>query len=63
MSNTLVRLMGSIPACAGETYGVEYSGTADGVHPRVCGGNGNLYEAHMNQMGPSPRVRGKHARM
>ena len=52
---------GSIPACAGETVYQECHLPSSGVHPRVCGGNAPGWFVALATVGPSPRVRGKHA--
>ena len=49
----------SIPACAGETFPSVSSRRGVGVHPRVCGGNGESVIRLIVGPGPSPRVRGK----
>ena len=51
----------SIPACAGETQACSQVHGASPVHPRVCGGNAASAPARLPHLGPSPRVRGKHA--
>ena len=50
---------GSIPACAGETWGVPSIFSRLGVYPRLCGGNRLLSELDMPMLGLSPLVRGK----
>ena len=50
---------GSIPASAGETTSRKPSALGRRVHPRECGGNGNLVGRKEGIRGPSPRVRGK----
>ena len=59
--NTLLatgRLVGSIPACAGEPQ-VSTSGyLPPAVYPRVCGGTGRQQGVHPADTGLSPRVRG-----
>ena len=54
-------VMGSIPACAGET--VIYFGIMrrHGVYPRLCGGNSFEVFADVLNGGLSPLVRGKRA--
>ncbi len=51
--------IGSIPACAGETWGVPSIFSRLGVYPRLCGGNRLLSELDMPMLGLSPLVRGK----
>ena len=50
---------GSIPAPAGETRMRVVCSTFIAVHPRACGGNGELVQGCLNVGGPSPRLRGK----
>ena len=52
---------GPIPACAGETTNTPLQGAARRAHPRVCGGNHAALCAIADDVGPSPRVRGKQA--
>ena len=52
----------SIPACAGETYLLDYLSALDGVYPRVCGGNTHWTAPLTWATGLSPRVRGKPGR-
>ena len=49
---------GTIPACAGEPHGRGGRDSAQGDHPRVCGGTGISEGGGARRMGPSPRVRG-----
>ena len=51
--------MGSIPACAGETFGYSWRWGWQRVYPRVCGGNIVPSAKRLRQWGLSPRVRGK----
>ena len=48
----------SIPACAGEPVCYQYTATANGVYPRVCGGTSALCATRAAPPGLSPRVRG-----
>ena len=52
-------LVGSIPACAGETFYLYFSASAFWVYPRLCGGNGGLQTLSVIPTGLSPLVRGK----
>ena len=52
----------SIPACAGETVSVSGGDDAEGVYPRVCGGNTAAFRFSAPSRGLSPRVRGKRGR-
>ena len=56
---TVAYAVGSIPACAGETYGRRVIFPRLGVYPRVCGGNFGLFLGRFAGHGLSPRVRGK----
>ena len=49
----------SIPACAGETMRGRIRPAAEGVYPRVCGGNIITSAILAGSGGLSPRVRGK----
>ena len=49
---------GSIPACAGEPYGVGDAQSPHLVYPRVCGGTAPGWLFVMPALGLSPRVRG-----
>ena len=51
---------GSIPARAGETRTGQRSDSSPAVHPRACGGNAKPSLSRSRDVGPSPRVRGKH---
>ena len=53
------RPMGSIPACAGETYIYDVHADCGQVYPRVCGGNPAVTASSAVNKGLSPRVRGK----
>ena len=53
-----VRLVGSIPACAGEPHRVVWRCAAGGVYPRVCGGTCCGRTRRVLSAGLSPRVRG-----
>jgi hypothetical protein len=53
-----VKLMGSIPACAGEPWPTIESCWWTRVHPRVCGGAIARSPPAFIRQGPSPRVRG-----
>ena len=55
-----LKLMGSIPACAGEADGGCPVGLGLAVYPRVCGGSETLGYGKHTLRGLSPRVRGKH---
>ena len=48
-----------IPACAGKTRTLFLSSMDPRAHPRVCGENSALEDAHAGGQGSSPRVRGK----
>ena len=48
----------SIPARAGEPFGVCGPGSHRRVYPRACGGTENLDNPKMRRHGLSPRVRG-----
>ena len=50
--------LGSIPACAGEPWGLSRAGKGRGVYPRVCGGAEPAAETGNIGLGLSPRVRG-----
>ena len=50
---------GLIPARAGKTGPRTAGRPSCGAHPRACGENSRLSEEEINQMGSSPRVRGK----
>ena len=52
-------LMGSIPACAGETSWPLTIGSTARVYPRLCGGNSRTRFEHHLVAGLSPLVRGK----
>ena len=52
-------LVGSIPACAGETPLALRARWQAAVYPRVCGGNSNCCGNANDTGGLSPRVRGK----
>ena len=54
-----IRILRSIPACAGETENLAGRLDAEGVYPRVCGGNAALPGLPLPLGGLSPRVRGK----
>ena len=53
------RLVGSIPACAGETQQTPRRRITPAVYPRVCGGNFSETGGADPFRGLSPRVRGK----
>ena len=55
---SLVRYLGSIPACAGEPGGGEGQAGPHGVYPRVCGGTVVGGKTEAVKWGLSPRVRG-----
>ncbi len=50
--------MGSIPAPAGEPRRATGKSTCCTVHPRACGGAGDLFHLVVWAPGPSPRLRG-----
>ena len=50
---------GLIPACAGKTVSFQGMNALKPAHPRVCGENWKLFLIRRNEMGSSPRVRGK----
>ena len=56
----LVDLVGSIPACAGETNPSSSILFGTWVYPRLCGGNQIRSDASLTPPGLSPLVRGKH---
>ncbi len=49
---------GIIPACAGNTTGFSFLGSAGGDHPRMCGEHTVLSTTHRTTRGSSPHVRG-----
>ena len=53
------RLIGSIPACAGEATANTARITGRAVYPRVCGGSRRAADPERHRQGLSPRVRGK----
>ena len=53
------RLLGSIPACAGEARAGWSLLPPPTVYPRVCGGSPHIADCHCVRRGLSPRVRGK----
>ena len=53
-----IRVVRSIPACAGEPEGLPSSQPALGVYPRVCGGTARADGEVKRARGLSPRVRG-----
>ena len=54
---------GSIPACAGEAFGVADDAPGYQVYPRVCGGSPSAGRSGPLPRGLSPRVRGKRRRI
>ena len=54
------KVVGSIPACAGETHITSLRSYSAKVYPRVCGGNVVCWWPPPTHWGLSPRVRGKH---
>ena len=54
---------GLIPACAGKTTGTTCLVTRSRAHPRVCGENNDQVSDAMDNLGSSPRVRGKRPRI
>ena len=48
----------SIPACAGEPYGLRLLVRLSAVYPRVCGGTVAAHTSPLSVEGLSPRVRG-----
>ena len=54
-------MLGSIPACAGETRRHARRHCQPKVYPRVCGGNNSESRSDIAARGLSPRVRGKPA--
>ena len=50
---------GLIPACAGKTRSCQQRRYPSGAHPRVCGENLAVNIRLVEQVGSSPRVRGK----
>ena len=54
------RLVGSIPACAGEPFALVLKILYLRVYPRVCGGTIPVPNQTFEAMGLSPRVRGNH---
>ena len=57
------RIVGSIPACAGEPPPAISPNSFRKVYPRVCGGTSGIHAWRHGKMGLSPRVRGNHCRM
>ena len=53
---------GSIPACAGKTQGRGRRQDCRAVDPRVCGEDAAYDDAHDEESGRSPRVRGRQGR-
>ena len=51
---------GIIPACAGNTLSIRFSGSMFRDHPRVCGEHRYWNGTHVKEQGSSPRVRGTH---
>ena len=58
----LAGIDGSIPACAGKPGPESHARTEWRVHPRVCGEAEELESVPIDALGPSPRVRGSHAK-
>ncbi len=58
---SIVQLLGSIPACAGEPADRVGPRTPSKVYPRVCGGTPLTPPPHGTSPGLSPRVRGNRA--
>ena len=56
---TLARIQGLIPACAGKTSVTLRLLPRSGAHPRVCGENPREAAPIRAEVGSSPRVRGK----
>ncbi len=56
----LVRVLGSIPACAGSSFSSAHRSTSPSVYPRVCGVIACMSRSSNKIMGLSPRVRGHH---
>ena len=54
-----VRVVGSIPACAGEAAAFLCPQGLAEVYPRVCGGSAAAARRRSLMLGLSPRVRGK----
>ena len=54
----VLRLPGSIPACAGKPAYLAVRDRLAGVHPRVCGETWRPEKSGQHGRGPSPRVRG-----
>ena len=50
----------SIPACAGEPWGMVCNAAIATVYPRVCGGTADIESGIRQTPGLSPRVRGNH---
>ena len=50
---------GLIPACAGKTAVFVAEFVDDWAHPRVCGENTSCKRSGLQEVGSSPRVRGK----
>ena len=57
-SDSVLEVLGSIPACAGEPEKRLWSITITGVYPRVCGGTYLNQKLSYVRPGLSPRVRG-----
>ena len=56
--NEATKLVGSIPACAGEPRSGDLGFGAGSVYPRVCGGTNGPAVERRGRWGLSPRVRG-----
>ena len=50
---------GLIPACAGKTHPRSIAGMDIRAHPRACGENGDDAARKIQELGSSPRMRGK----
>ena len=56
--NHETRILGSIPACAGEPIPIMMNSKGIRVYPRVCGGTCGVVSRGITYQGLSPRVRG-----
>ena len=57
--NADAKILRSIPACAGEAWTAASAAAASAVYPRVCGGSSPDGKLKVQDVGLSPRVRGK----
>ena len=59
MDNLMTFLIGTIPACAGQSLQSHVHQPLPRDHPRVCGAKHTMSVHDVLLWGPSPRVRGK----